>query len=177
MTVSNTLLDQIRQRARFACEYCGVTETDTGGVLTLDHFQPRSRDGTDALDNLLYCCFRCNLYKADYWPLRPDDPVLWNPRQEAREAHLLLLSDSRLYPITSTGEFTLERLRLNRPALIAYRMHRRLQGEEELLLMRYRDTLSLLEQLRKQHLSLLEEQRALLAEQQAWMRLLRQHGE
>jgi len=33
MTVSNTLLDQIRQRARFACEYCGVTETDTGGVL------------------------------------------------------------------------------------------------------------------------------------------------
>src|SRR5438876_7017122 len=37
MTVSNTLLDQVRQRARFACEYRGVTETDSGGVLTLDH--------------------------------------------------------------------------------------------------------------------------------------------
>ncbi len=30
----------VRQRAHFACEFCGVTETDVGGELTIDHFQP-----------------------------------------------------------------------------------------------------------------------------------------
>ncbi len=35
----------IRQQANFACEFCGVTETDTGGELTIDHFQPRAKGG------------------------------------------------------------------------------------------------------------------------------------
>ncbi len=83
MTISEGLRDQVRDRAKFACEYCGVTEADTGGPLTVDHFRPRTSGGTDELDNLLYCCFRCNLYKADYWPAQPTDPPLWNPRQTA----------------------------------------------------------------------------------------------
>ncbi len=32
------LRDRVRIRARFACEFCEVTETDTGGELTIDHF-------------------------------------------------------------------------------------------------------------------------------------------
>lgn len=43
MTLSETLWQQVRQRAEGACEYCGVTETDSGGPLTVDHFQPQAR--------------------------------------------------------------------------------------------------------------------------------------
>lgn len=32
MTLSVELVEQVRQRAGFACEYCGVTETDVGTV-------------------------------------------------------------------------------------------------------------------------------------------------
>jgi hypothetical protein len=176
MTISEALRDQVRERAKFACEYCGVTETDTGGPLTIDHFRPRASGGTDEFDNLLYCCFRCNLYKADYWPVQPTDPPLWNPRETARTTHLLLLADGRLYPITLTGEFTLRRLRLNRSALVAYHLRHRMRTEEGELLARHRDMLRLLEQLQQQHAKLLEEQRGLLEEQRSWLRLL-QEGE
>lgn len=173
MTISAELRDRVRQRAHRAWEYCGVTETDTGGQLTVDHFHPQALGGTGDFENLLYCCYRCNLYKADYWPSQPTAPVLWNPRQAARESHLLTLADGMLYPITPTGEFTLRRLRLNRPPLVRYRLRRRSLAEEERLLGRYRDLLVLLEQLHQQHEALLEEQRTLLQEQRAWLQLLR----
>jgi len=38
MTITADIREQVRQRANFACEFCGVTETDTGGHLTVDHF-------------------------------------------------------------------------------------------------------------------------------------------
>ncbi len=46
----------VRQRAHFACEYCGLREADVSGELTIDHFQPTSKGGSDALENLIYCC-------------------------------------------------------------------------------------------------------------------------
>jgi len=80
MTIKAAIRKQVRERAGFACEFCGISETDTGGQLTVDHFRPKAKGGDDSLDNLLYCCARCNQYKLDYWPSRPDDPPLWNPR-------------------------------------------------------------------------------------------------
>ena len=68
MNVSGEVRQIIRQRAHYACEFCGVTETDAGGELTIDHFHLQTKGGTDILENLLYCCYRCNQYKADYWP-------------------------------------------------------------------------------------------------------------
>ena len=128
--------------------------------------------GPNDADNLLYCCFRCNLYKADHWPTQATDPLLWNPRQERLEAHLLTLADGTLHPITAIGVFTLRRLRLNRPPLVAYRRRQSTQAEERRLLSRYRDLLRLLEQLHEQQAALLEEQRTLLQEQRAWLRRL-----
>jgi len=172
MNISETVRRQVRQRANFSCEFCGVTETDAGGELTIDHFRPQSRGGADDLDNLLYCCQRCNQYKADYWPTPVDEPILWNPRQESVASHLLTLADGTLYPITPIGAFTLRRLRLNRPPLVAHRLRKHHQGEEQRLLARYRDLVTVLEQLQAQHAVLLEEQRTLLEEQKALLRLL-----
>ena len=107
--------EEVRRRANYACEFCGVREKDCGGELTIDHFQPKSKNGSDTLENLLYCCIRCNQYKQDYWPANPREPSLWNPRQEPASQHFLQLDDGTLYPLTPTGSFTLKRLRLNRP--------------------------------------------------------------
>ena len=82
MTQTPERIDFLRRRAAFACEYCGVTETDSGGLLTVDHHHPQAHGGADDLDNLIYCCFRCNVNKADYWPATPEHPRLWNPRSK-----------------------------------------------------------------------------------------------
>jgi hypothetical protein len=172
MNVPEAVRLQVRQRANFSCEFCGGTETDVGGELTIDHFRPQAKGGASDLENLLYCCQRCNQYKADYWPTHPDDPQLWNPRQESRETHLLLLADGTLYAITPTGTFTLKRLRLNRSPLVAHRLRKHHHSEEQRLLERYRDLVAALEQLQTQHAALLEEQRTLLEEQRTLLQLL-----
>lgn len=172
MSISDELREQVRQRANFACEFCGVTEMDTGGELTLDHYQPQAKGGQDSLDNLLYCCARCNQYKADYWQVKLDDPVLWNPRREPASQHFLELDDGTLHPLTTIATFTLKRLRLNRAPLVAYRLRKRQQAEELRLLTRYRDLVQLLEQLNMQLSAEMMEQRQLLEEQRELLRLL-----
>jgi HNH endonuclease len=164
----------VRQRAHFACEFCGVTETGTGRELTIDHFQPQTKGGTDAPENLLYCCHRCNQYKADYWPTQSEDPHLWHPRHEPIERHLLFLADGTLYPRTEVGAFTLKRLRLNRPPLVAYRVRKQSEIAEHRLLTRYRDLVVVLEHLHQQQVALLEEQQVLLEEQRRLVQLLLQ---
>jgi hypothetical protein len=172
MTISREDVEIVRARAGFACEYCGVTETDCGGPLTVDHHHPQSHGGANSLDNLVYCCWRCNLHKAAYWPSAPTEPSLWNPRDEPRDRLLLLLADGRLFARTPTGEFTLARLRLNRPALVAHRARRLAQAGEQRLLEQYRDLLTLLKQMQQSHAALLEDHRALLQEQRELIRLL-----
>jgi hypothetical protein len=177
MTITAEIREQVRQRANFACEFCGVTETDVGGELTVDHFQPTAKGGGDDLDDLLYCCARCNQYKLDYWPTRPDGPSLWNPRREPASQHLLELDDGTLHPLTATGAFMLQRLRLDRPPLVAHRLRERQQAEEIRLLTRYRDLIQLLEQMNIQLSALMEEQRQLFEEQRELLRLLLGGGE
>lgn len=169
MSLSDDLRDRVRVRSRFACEFCGVTETDVGGELTIDHFRPLSKGGAEELENLLYCCVRCNQYKADYWEAKPD---LWNPRQASSVEHFLLLSDGKLHPLTEVGAFTLRRLRLNRFPLVNHRRRQQTRTEENRLLAQYQTLVNLLTQIAEQQARLLEEQRALLEEQKFLLTLL-----
>lgn len=172
MTVTAEVRDAVRRRAAFACEYCGVTEIDTGGELTIDHYQPQTKGGSDELENLLYSCMRCNQYKADYWPAQANAPALWNPRAEPAAAHFVPIEDGMLYPLTGTGRFTLQRLRLNRAPLVAYRRRQQIHADERRALQRYQDILEVLERLHAQQVSLLQEQQQLLAEQRTLLRAL-----
>lgn len=172
MSISDAVRNHVRERAGYACEYCGVTETDSAGQLTVDHYHPQSLGGSDALDNLIYCCSRCNQYKADYWPHDVSAPTLWNPRQQSAAMHFIELADGRLLAFTDAGQFSLRRLNLNRPPLIAYRLQRRLQAEEQRLLAQYRDIVRLLKQAREQEAKLIEEQHGLLEEQQRVIKIL-----
>ncbi len=121
MPIPEELRQQVRERARFACEYCGVSEMDAGGELTLDHFQPQGKGGGDELENLVYCCARCNWHKSDYWPVQPAESWLWNPRREPFARHFLVRSSGVLQALTPVGVFTLQRLQLNRAQLVARR--------------------------------------------------------
>ena len=111
--ISHETRTMVRQRAKFSCEYCDVSETEVGGELTVDHFKPQSKDGSDEPENLIYACSRCNLYKGDYFPENDSDQNLWNPRIESSEKHFILLTNGQMQALTKTGEFTIRRLRLN----------------------------------------------------------------
>ncbi|MBC7880126.1 MAG: HNH endonuclease [Anaerolineae bacterium] len=177
MSLSLEIREQVRQRARRACEFCGVSEVDVGGLLTIDHFHPQSKGGSDDLDNLIYCCVRCNQYKQDYWPTCEADPMLWNPRQGNTSGNFVELEDGRVVGISSCGEFTILRLRLNRAPLVEYRMRRRQQAEQTRLLQRYRDLVALLTQANGQLSDLLLEQQQLLQEQRDLLRFLLEQQE
>lgn len=174
MTVPATLWQVVRQRAGFACEFCRVRESDVGGELTVDHFQPTSRGGDDNSANLIYCCPRCNLYKADYWPDGPSQPPLWNPRSNAADQHFVSLSEGSLAGLTPTGRFTITRLRLNRPQLLEYRRRRRLMDEQTVSQSRLKQVVVALEEMCQQHSSLLVEQQRLLQQYRDLLEMLRQ---
>jgi hypothetical protein len=110
------------------CGYCTVHESEAGAELEIDHFQPRSSGGSDDLDNLVYCCTACNRLKGDFWPAT--DPLrstrrLLHPKRDALTEHLRQEPDGVIVALTATGAFHLDRLRLNRPPLLALRRARR----------------------------------------------------
>jgi hypothetical protein len=129
MSISAALREQVRQRAGCVCEFCGVSEVDVGGLLTLDHFQPQSKGGQDTFENLLYACAVCNQFKQDYWPSKSESPRLWNPREELSSQHWVELEDGYWAALSPQGEFTIQRLRLNRSQLVAARQRRRQQAD------------------------------------------------
>lgn len=172
MSISKEITNEVRKRAGCACEYCGVSEIASGGLLTVDHFHPRVAGGTSELENLIYACFRCNTYKADYWPTHQNEPELWNPRKEPRENHLLLLASGELHPITKTGIHTLTQLRLNRPALVTYRLDAMRQREINDVMQGVRELLAAQKSLEERELLLVELQQQLLQQQRQLLELL-----
>lgn len=155
MSISPELRRLVRERAQFACEYCGVTEVSVGSELTIDHYYPQSLGGQDNPENLCYCCPRCNLNKLDYWPGDEDVP-LWNPRTAPVSDHMLFLADGVAYPVTAIGRMTIAQLRLNRPPLVAYRRAQRTALEAVQMLNERRTTIAVLEDLNRQQRLLIE---------------------
>jgi hypothetical protein len=175
MSLGASIREQVRCRARYACEFCGTTEIDAGGTLTIDHFQPRAKAGSDEPKNLIYACIACNQYKQDYWPSTEKAPTLWNPRQESPSQHFVEQEDGQLSALTATGVFTIKRLRLNRSQLIAARQRRQEQSQVAQLLRRYRELTTLQAQMTTQLSDLAREQQSLLKEQRQWLRILLSH--
>jgi hypothetical protein len=131
--------EALRRLYNFRCGYCGVSEVDSGAELTVEHFQPSSQGGTDAVGNLVYCCHACNEYKGNYYQPQASERIP-HPLRENVSEHILEQEDGTLYALTPTGAFHIAQLRLNRPALIAHRLvERQLQlARQELLALRQR---------------------------------------
>ena len=122
--------EALRQLYQFRCGYCGTSEVDVGAELEVDHYQPRSKGGSDNFSNLVYCCPACNRFKGNYWnPSSP--PRVLHPRRDNPSKHFKEGEDGLLIPLTETGKFHLERLQLNRPQLVAQRVRRKREAEVE----------------------------------------------
>jgi hypothetical protein len=171
MTINPSVREQVRRRAKFACEFCGATEADSGGELTIDHFKPKAKGGDDSLDNLIYCCIACNQYKHAHWPENPNSLSLWNPRHEPTSKHFLELPDGTLRPLTETGAYTLHCLRLNRQPLIDHRLQKRQNAENARLLIHHQEIIRLNQQAFAQLAELIREQRKHIEEQQRIIQL------
>jgi hypothetical protein len=159
---------EVRRRFDGRCGYCGVSESDTGGLLTVDHFLPLSAGGDDSDANLIYACFRCNTYKGDWHAsdndLRQDHRLL-HPLLDSVAQHLREVPESgHLEPSTPRGRFHIALLRLNRPELVEYRLQHRLRqlfletlelvrDENRLLKLRVANLERYLEQLRRRYQS------------------------
>jgi HNH endonuclease len=165
VSISSSLRQKVRQKAVFLCEYCEVSETDSGGELTIDHFKPQSQNGDDGESNLVYCCFRCNTYKSDYWNSEPNQIRLFNPRTDKRDEHFWLSESGVLFALTEVGEFTIELLRLNRKPLITKRRQDFQKLEEHQILEQTNRAVETLIRLSQQQRELLKKQQILLEEQ------------
>lgn len=57
---------QVFDRDGFRCRYCGISVIDNKDVLLeIDHIIPKSKGGTNNIDNLITSCSNCNRGKGD----------------------------------------------------------------------------------------------------------------
>jgi len=62
MTISNKRRFEVFKKHNFTCQYCGRRTPEV--ILEIDHIIPKSRGGTDDIDNLTVSCFECNRGKS-----------------------------------------------------------------------------------------------------------------
>ncbi|MDX7952068.1 HNH endonuclease [Lichenihabitans sp. Uapishka_5] len=72
-------------RDGFRCQYCGKPDDSTN--LTFDHVTPKSKGGTTCWTNIVTCCARHNLQKADK-TLKQSGLTLMHPPYEPTPAQL-----------------------------------------------------------------------------------------
>ncbi len=119
--IKRSVRNTVRAIYVHACGYCGLTETDAGAELTIDHFRPLDKDGTNDLDNLVYACAACNQFKSTAWSLI-DSPVL-HPLHEKIQSHMVERDDGMLEGLTDAGVRHIDTLHLNRPPLVLRRQN------------------------------------------------------
>ena len=61
MALSKKRRLDVFKRDSFQCAYCGKTPPNV--VLEVDHIIPKSKSGSDDIDNLITSCFDCNRSK------------------------------------------------------------------------------------------------------------------
>jgi hypothetical protein len=138
----------IREAYNYCCGYCGVAESDMGGELEIDHYQPSTKGGGDELDNLIYACVHCNRFKGNYWPdvNDPDSFHILHPSQDDLSIHLYFTANGRVEGLTPRGWFHIRRLHLNRPQLVVWRQNKQRFLELERVSQRSEEITSQLQQ-------------------------------
>lgn len=103
-TLRGTKRFKIHQRDGWRCHYCRLDVVvsvwhENPRRATLDHKHPKSKGGTDAADNLVTCCHRCNMEKGDV----PYEMYRWF-------RHMLLRGHSRTELLEAIAEVQDEQL-------------------------------------------------------------------
>lgn len=113
----------VAQRANYTCEYCRVSEEDHFLAFQIDHVIAIKHGGTNAVENLAYCCPHCNQNKGTdlATALSSGDIVpLFNPRKHIWSEHFSIGAGC-IFAKTSIGEGTISILKLNDPDRVILR--------------------------------------------------------
>jgi hypothetical protein len=124
--LTTILRERVAQRSDRCCEYCWSQSRFSPDPFSVEHIVPRSKGGSDELDNLAFACQGCNNHKYNH--LEGRDPVngrlvaLYHPYQQKWADHFAWNEDFTLMiGLTPTGRATVERLRLNREGVVNLR--------------------------------------------------------
>ncbi len=124
--ISEATQNQVRQRAKFLCEYCHASEQWQYVSFTVDHVIPLTKGGANLIDNLALACFHCNRQKSDKLKAFDEQSLsevpLFNPRTDNWQEHFIWSKDTLLIiGLTPTGRATVTELVFNRPRIINIR--------------------------------------------------------
>lgn len=112
------------------CAYCFLHERHAGGEegFTLDHFYPKDNALFPArigdFYNLYWSCAVCNRKKWNYWPSYEEllEGICFvDLCIDDFDQHYQLKPDGRLEPLTTSAEYTIATIRLNREHLVKLR--------------------------------------------------------
>jgi len=124
--LSHKQRNAVAERAAFCCEYCRSQRRFSPAPFSVEHIIPRAAYGTDEMSNLALACQGCNGSKHVH--TEAVDPVtgrtvpLYHPRQHRWSDHFAWSDDStQILGLTPIGRATVEKLQLNREALVALR--------------------------------------------------------
>lgn len=119
------LREQVRQRARRRCEYCGKPENTNTFSHQVDHIIPERHTGTDDFSNLAWACFQCNNSKAaDIASIDEETRQLtgfFNPRTQNWDDHFTMNEDAEIIAKTIIGRVTIRLLDMNRERQVEIR--------------------------------------------------------
>jgi 5-methylcytosine-specific restriction endonuclease McrA len=62
--MDETLIEAVRIRAGYACEYCRLPEALHPGPFEVEHVTAKQHHGATVLSNLAYACLLCNRRKG-----------------------------------------------------------------------------------------------------------------
>ncbi len=119
--------EELRSDFFNSCAYCGIMERESAGVgFSIDHYIPKESPEGKPLEhaflNLLLCCNDCNSYKGTYLARdleKEKGKIIIRPDEMVPADHLMLDENDpcELASKTTTGEFNIAKLDLNRPGL------------------------------------------------------------
>jgi hypothetical protein len=117
--IPETIQAQVRQRAKYLCEFCHADEMWQYVRFNVDHVMPLSLGGDDSLANLTLACFHCNRRKTNRLtaidPESATEVAIFNPRQDKWREHFIWSVDGLLIVgVTAIGRATVVALVLNR---------------------------------------------------------------
>ncbi len=124
--ISEATQNQVRQRAKFLCEYCHASEQWQYVSFTVDHVIPISKGGANSIDNLAFACFHCNRKKSDkvksFDEQSSSEVPLFHPRSDSWQEHFIWSTDTLfVIGLTATGRATVAALEFNRVRIINIR--------------------------------------------------------
>jgi HNH endonuclease len=125
---SDSVREQVRQRAGNRCEYCQSHQDYLMGWLQIDHILPVAKGGATLEENLCLACELCNQYKWTQTEAVDQETqetcILFNPRHQVWSEHFNWSSDGiRIIGLTPCGRATIAALKLNNLLALKVRGH------------------------------------------------------